>query len=71
MLPLVSAPLGTEVTVAKINAEEKVKKHLEDLGILAGQPITLMADSMGNSVVRVKESRLVLNQDLAEKIYVM
>ena len=70
MLPLVSAPIGEEVTVAKVAADDKVKKHLEDLGILAGQPLTPMSDSLGNTVVKVKDSRLVMNRDLAEKIFV-
>jgi ferrous iron transport protein A len=70
MLPLVAVPLGNEVTVAKVRAEEKVKKHLEDLGILAGQTITPMSDSMGNTVLKVKESRLVINQGLARNIFV-
>lgn len=70
MLPLNAAPLGSEVTVAKIKADEKVKRHLEDLGILAGQTIVPMADSMGNTVLRVKDSRLAINRDLAEQIYV-
>lgn len=70
MLPLNAAPLGSEVTVARVAAEDKVKKHLEDLGILAGQTVTPMSDSMGNTVVKVKESRLVMNRDLAQKIYV-
>jgi ferrous iron transport protein A len=70
MLPLVTAPLGSEVTVARIAADEKVKRRLEDFGILAGQTITPMSDSMGNTVVKVKESKLVMNRELAEKIYV-
>lgn len=70
MLPLVAAPLGGEVKVAKVVTEEKVKRHLENLGILAGQTITPMSDNMGNTVVKVKESRLVINQGLASKIFV-
>ena len=70
MLPLIAAPIGAEVTVAKVAADDKVKKHLEDLGILAGQPLTPMSDSLGNTVVKVKDSRLVMNRDLAEKIFV-
>jgi len=70
MLPLVAAPLGGEVRVAKVAAEDKVKRHLENLGILAGQTITPMSDNMGNTVIRVKESRLVVNNGLAAKIFV-
>jgi ferrous iron transport protein A len=70
MLPLTVAPIGSEVVVARVSADERVKKHLEDLGILAGQTITPMADSLGNKVLKVKEGRLVINQGLAEKIFV-
>lgn len=70
MLPLTVAPLGAEVTVAKVAVADKVKRHLEDLGILAGQTITPMSDNMGNTVLKVKDSRLVINHGLAEKIYV-
>ena len=70
MLPLVAAPIGSEVKVARVATEDKVKRHLENLGILAGQTITPMSDNMGNTVVKVKESRLVINQGLASKIFV-
>ena len=70
MLPLVAVPLGGEVKVAKVAVEDKVKRHLENLGILAGQTITPMSDNMGNTVIRVKESRLVVNNGLAAKIFV-
>lgn len=70
MLPLAAAPIGNEVTVAKVKADDKVKKRLEDLGILVGQTVTPMSDSMGNTVLKVRDSRLVLNRGLAEQIYV-
>ncbi|MDR1915082.1 MAG: ferrous iron transport protein A [Synergistaceae bacterium] len=70
MSPLISAPIGSEVTVAKIAADDKVKRRLEDLGVLAGQPVTPIASLLGNTVLRVKESRLVINHGLAERIYV-
>lgn len=70
MLPLVAAPIGSEVKVARVAAEDKVKRRLENLGILAGQTITPMSDNLGNTVVKVKECRLVINQGLASKIYV-
>lgn len=70
MLPLVAAPLGSEVRVAKVAVDESVKRHLENLGILAGQTITPMSDNMGNTVVKVRDSRLVMNNGLAAKIFV-
>jgi ferrous iron transport protein A len=65
-----SAPIGAAVTIAKIETGDAVKRRLEDLGVLAGQAVTLMFDNMGNIVLKVKDSRLVINHGLARKIYV-
>ncbi|MDR1137625.1 MAG: ferrous iron transport protein A [Synergistaceae bacterium] len=70
MSSLISAPLGLVVTIAKIETGDAVKRRLEDLGMLAGQAITPMSDSMGNLVLKVKDSRLVINHGLAKRIYV-
>jgi ferrous iron transport protein A len=70
MAPLISAPIGSEVTVTKIAVDDRIKRRLEDLGVLAGQPVTPMANILGNTVLRVKDSRLVINHGLAERIYV-
>jgi ferrous iron transport protein A len=70
MAPLTSAPIGSEVTVTKIAVDDRIKRRLEDLGVLAGQPVTPMASILGNTVLRVKDSRLVINHGLAERIYV-
>jgi ferrous iron transport protein A len=70
MSSLISAPLGRAVTIDEIKTGDAVKRRLEDLGVLAGQAITPMADTLGNLVLRVKDSRLVINHGLAKRIYV-
>ena len=69
-MPIAIAPFGTELEVRKIGAEEKVKKHLRELGICEGSKITLISSSGGNVIVIVKEGRLCLDRTLAGKILV-
>ena len=60
----------SELTVRKVGAEEKVKKHLQELGITEGSKIKLLSSSGGNVIVVVKEGRLCLDKNLASKILV-
>jgi ferrous iron transport protein A len=70
MTSLLAAPMGKTVKVAKIETEGAVKRRLEDLGVLVGQDVTPMSDTLGNTVLRVKDSRLVINHGLARKIFI-
>lgn len=69
-MPIALAPKGCELFVRKVGAEEKVKKHLQELGISEGGKITLVSSSGGNVIVIVKEGRLCLDKALAGKILV-
>lgn len=69
-MPIAIAPRGTELLVRKVAAEEKVKKHLHEMGICEGGKITLLASSGGNVIVVVKEGRVCLDKNLAGKILV-
>ncbi|MFA5448964.1 MAG: FeoA family protein [Clostridia bacterium] len=70
MIPLAVAPIGKEMTIAKIITDTKTKRHLENLGILVGGEVSSMADSAGNLILKIKEGRLAINKELAMKIYV-
>ena len=69
-MPIAIAPRGCELEVRKVGADEKVKKHLQSLGIAEGEKITLISSSGGNVIVIVKEGRLCLDRTLAGKILV-
>ena len=69
-MPIAIAPKGREVTVRKIGADEKVKRHLQELGITEGGKITLISSAGGSVIVIVKEGRLCLDRTLAGKILV-
>lgn len=69
-MPLTMAPAGRELKIVKVLAEEAVKHHLENLGILAGENISVLSASGGNVILLVKNGRLAINKDLAVKILV-
>ncbi len=69
-MPLTAAPIGVELKVLQHRANGDLKRHLDNLGILPGQSITLLAENGGDLIVRVCESRLAINRGLATKIFV-
>ena len=70
MIPLIYATVGEEVIIRKIGGSPEVKKHLENLGFVAGGTVTLITALNGNLIVKVKESRVALNEELARKIMI-
>ena len=48
----------------------EVKKHLEDLGFVAGGTATVVASMSGNIIVKVKEARVAISGEMARKIMV-
>jgi ferrous iron transport protein A len=69
-MPIMLAPLNQEVRVVKILATEKLKKHLESLGILVNSTLTVLSVVNGGVVVAIKNGRLALDHDVASKILV-
>lgn len=69
-MPLPIAPEGTELTVKKILADEKNKRHFENLGILVGSKLTVLSAVGGSVILKVQGVRLALDRTLAMKILV-
>lgn len=69
-MPIMLAPLNEEITVIKILANEKIKKHLESLGILVNSKLVVLSSVNGGVVVAIKNGRLALDHEIASKILV-
>ena len=70
MMPLSLANIGEENLILKVSGNPEVKKHLEDLGFVAGGTATLISSMGGNIIVKVKESRVAISEEMARKIMV-
>ena len=70
MIPIIVADSGEEMIVRKVGGNPEVKLHLENLGIVPGGLVTLITVNDGNVILKVKESRIALNKDMAMKIMV-
>lgn len=69
-MPIVLAPLNTELKVVRITADDKLKKHLESLGITVNGDVTVLSSSGGTVVCKIKDGRIALDQNLSTKIFV-
>ncbi|MCR5221321.1 MAG: ferrous iron transport protein A [Lachnospiraceae bacterium] len=70
MMPLVYATPGEESVIKKVGGNPEVKRHLENLGFTPGGSVTLVSILGGNVIVKVKESRIALNEDMARKVMI-
>ena len=70
MMPLTMADIGTEQLIRKVGGSPEVRKHLENLGFVAGGSATVVSALGGNVIVKVKESRVAISEEMARKIMV-
>jgi hypothetical protein rflaF_05629 len=69
-MPLTFANAGEKHTIVKIGGTPEVKKHLENLGFVAGGFVTVVNTIDGNLIVNVKETRVAISREMAMKIMV-
>lgn len=69
-MPLPLAPINIDLIIKKLIVEDKLKRHLESLGITVNSKIRVIDNIKGNLVVIVKNVRLALDSGLALKILV-
>ncbi|MDO5326036.1 MAG: FeoA family protein [Clostridia bacterium] len=70
MIPLSYANPGEESVIRKIGGSPEVKKHLENLGFVVGGTATVITSLNGNVIVKVKESRVAIDEEMARKIMI-
>lgn len=70
MMPLTLAGLGEENIIRKIGGKQEVKAHLENLGFVVGGAVTVISSVGGNVIVNVKDSRIAVSREMAQKIMV-
>lgn len=69
-MPIMIAPANQELTVKKILGSDKTLKHLRELGIVPNMKIMLLSTEPSGVIIRVGESRLALDKNVAKAIMV-
>ena len=67
-MPLSMVSAGEPFTIKRIGGKEEVKRHLEELGFVVGGVVTVVSEINGSLIVNVKESRVAIGKDMANKI---
>ena len=70
MMPLSIVKPGENNTIKKVGGKEETRKFLENLGFVTGGEVTVVSESEGNLIVNVKDSRVAIGKDMANRIMV-
>ena len=69
-MPLIFADVGEEQIIRKVGGSQEMKQHLADMGCGPGGGVTVVSTIGGNVIVKVKESRVAISREMAQKIMV-
>ena len=70
MMPLSMVNTGEENTIKKVGGKEKTRRFLEGLGFVTGGKVKVVSEINGSLIVNVKDSRVAIGRDMANKIMV-
>lgn len=70
MMPLSMAKEGESNIIKKVGGKEETRKFLENLGFVVGGAVTVISEVGGNIIVNIKDSRVAIGKEMANKIMV-
>ena len=69
-MPLTMASPGEENIIRRVGGSPDTRKFLENLGFVAGGSVTVISEISGNVIVNIKDSRVAVSKEMAQKIMV-
>lgn len=70
MMPLTMAETGRELEIRRIGGKEETRRFLENLGFVMGGFVNVVSMTGGDLIVKVKDSRVAISREMANKIMV-
>ena len=70
MMPLSMMEAGKPNVIKKVGGKEETRRFLENLGFVVGGTVTVISETDGNMIVNVKDPRVAIGKDMANKIMV-
>ncbi len=69
-MPLSMVNANQPNTIRKVGGNEETRRFLENLGFVNGAEVTVVSAAGGNIIVNVKETRVAIGKDMANRILV-
>ncbi len=69
-MPLSLVKEGQPGVIHKVGGKEETRRFLENLGFVSGGVVTVVSAMGGNLIVNIKDARVAIGRDMANKILV-
>ncbi len=69
-MPLSMVREGEQNIIKKVGGKEETRRFLETLGFVSGGSVTVVSGNAGNIIVNIRDSRIAIGRDMANKILV-
>lgn len=70
MMPLSMAKEGENNIIKKVGGKEETRRFLENLGFVVGGAVTVVSQVGGSIIVNIKDSRVAIGKEMANRIMV-
>ncbi|MCM1046401.1 MAG: ferrous iron transport protein A [Candidatus Gastranaerophilales bacterium] len=67
-MPLSMAKEGEPNVIKKVGGREDTRRFLENLGFVTGGVVTVVSETGGSLIVNVRDSRVAIGREMANKI---
>ena len=69
-MPLTMLNIGETGEIKRIGGNEETRRFLNNLGFVVGAEVSVVSAIGGNVIVNIKDSRVAINKDMANRIMV-
>ena len=69
-MPLTFADIGESAIIKRISGNPDLRRHLNEMGFVPGSTVMVISEIGGNVIVNVKESRVAISKEMANKIFI-
>lgn len=70
MMPLSMVKEGEPNVIHRVGGRDETRRFLENLGFVTGGVVTVVSQTSGSLIVNVKDARIAIGRDMANKILV-
>ena len=70
MIPLTLVEKGTPYFIKRIQGKDEARRHLNNMGFIEGEEISVINELAGSLIIAVKEARVAINREMAARIVV-